>query len=254
MSQLSRKRIRSQVVTSKFDNLADIFANGGFKAWNGCASQFEFGLSYAKDDFITDFSNVIDMTLQIKASAGGAVPAETADALVSETITEFGTIVPADWASGVSPAHATFPLTGAQLKLGVGKYWVVLVASIAGEADPITLGVGVLDLVGDGYENGAGEAPDPAASYLNADQSDARYLPKNLVTANVTNGAGFVDVDISSLGLESAPTSVLATVQPPADDSDALFIKHARVIDENTVRVRFGSDAGAGYKISILVS
>ncbi|GAB4180125.1 MAG: hypothetical protein Fur0032_21020 [Terrimicrobiaceae bacterium] len=175
MSALGRRRIRVPIDTSKFDSPQDILTKSALRAWNGSPAQIEIGLFYGAT-LITDLSLLTELTIQIKAvGTNNSAPAETAPVLASKTVTVFDdTLTTSTWDDGTKQ-HAVFSFTSAELKLGPATYWFEIVGSITGEPEPITYAAGTLQLTGDGYENGAGAAPDPAASYLNTEQSDARY-------------------------------------------------------------------------------
>lgn len=214
MSSLSSRRIRAIADTAKFDGPTATATNAQLRMWNGSPTRFEWRFDYA-GNLVTDLSNVTEMTMQIKSSADGRAPADNATPLVSKTISSFdSTLDSGSWADG-SKQHAAFTLTGAEANVGVGKCWIVLVASLSGVADPVTLCAGPLDVVGDGYDSGAGAPPSPAASYLNSSQSDARYLQLtggtiagNLaVTGNTTLGDAAGDSATINAGTISAPNA-----------------------------------------------
>lgn len=210
MSQVSRRRIRQAIDTSKFDAPQDLLTSTTSKLWNGSPSQFEIGLFYGKTSLITDLSNLTELTHQIKASVNGGVPAEDAAVLATKTVSSFDATLAADtWTDG-SKQHALFQYTGAELKLGTGDFWQILVATIAGESEPITLAAGPIKIIGDGYENGAGSAPDPVESYLNTAQSDARYSAMGITSADYRSTfAGLTGG--TATDLDSIVTATLAT-------------------------------------------
>lgn len=190
--QLTRRRVRAELDTSKFTTLQQQGANSSPEMWNGSPTRFDFLVRDA-GVLVDDWSNVEAVTLQIKATTGTNPPGETDEPLVSKTTTSFDASVTSETWADRTKQHLTFALSGAEANVGVGKRWLVLVAQLTGLADPVTIGCGILSVTGDGYDSGAGPRPTPAASYLNAEQSDARYLQR---------GSEFGAARISAAGLE----------------------------------------------------
>lgn len=288
MSNLSSRRIRAIADTAKFDGPTATATNAQLRMWNGSPTRFEWRFDYS-GNLVTDLSNVTEMTMQIKSSADNRAPADDAAVLVSKTISSFdSTLDSGSWADG-SKQHAAFTLTGAEANVGVGKCWIVLVASLSGIADPVTLCAGPLDVVGDGYDSGAGAPPSPAASYLNSSQSDARYLQLtggtiagNLtITGNTTLGDAAGDSATINAGTVSAPNATslsadrLANVltldgrygplvvcrltSDPTRNSTTMTEETSfrRVIDPGELwqvdaRIRFGCDATSGIKFQFV--
>lgn len=152
--------------------------------WNGSPTRFDLGLFFGKDTVIDDLSNLVEITAQIKDGVNGGVPAENAAVLVSKTISSFdSSLTSATWIDKTKQ-HAVINLSGAEAKLGVGDKWLILLATLTGVADPVTIAAGKITVKGDGYDSGAGDPPDPAASYLNTEQSDARYPRRGITTAD----------------------------------------------------------------------
>jgi hypothetical protein len=201
---------------------------------------------------VTDLSNLTSLTMQIKASVGGAAPAEDATVLVSKTITVFdATLNAATW-DDLSKQHATFSLTGAEANVGIGKNWIILVAVLSGIADPVTIAAGPLQVDSDGYDSGVGAPPDPAASYLNSEQSNALYA--RAVTQAIPNGQNYVDVDISGLALSSAPEHVVATVKLPSAGADLVAVAGYHVTSASLVRVYLqAATPAADYSVTLLI-
>lgn len=251
MIQLTSRRIRAVAETAKFDSPVGQNTNTGLRMWNGSPTRFDWRLDYA-GAVITDLSNLVSLTMQIKASTDGAAPSEGAEALVSKTVTEFDDSLDAATWADASKQHAVFELTGAEANVGTGYKWLVLVASLTGIADPVTVAAGQLVSVSDGYDSGAGARPDPAASYLNTEQSNALYA--RAITQAIPNGQNYVDVDISSLALASAPEHCVASVKLPSAGADLVAVAGYHVTAANTVRVYLqAATPAADYSLSLLI-
>jgi hypothetical protein len=172
---ITRHRVRAKIDVARFNAPVAVGNNTVIQFWKGSPVQFEFRFDYS-DVLITDLTNLDDLTLQIKTLASGSdAPAENATVLASKTITTFDDTLTTETWNDATKAHATIALTGAEANLTAGDAWIILAATITGIADPVTLAAGKIKIVADGYDSGAGAAPTPSASYLNTEQSDARY-------------------------------------------------------------------------------
>ncbi len=251
MSQLTSRRIRAIAETAKFDAPLGQNTNTGLRMWNGSPTRFDWRLDYA-GAVISDLSNLVSLTMQIKEALNGIAPAEDAEALVSKTVTEFDDSLDAVAWTNATKQHVVFELTGAEANVGTGKKWIILVASLDGVADPVTVAAGPLESVSDGYDSGAGARPDPAASYLNTEQSNALYA--RAVTQAIPNGQNYVDVDISALALPALPTHCAASVRLPAADSDLVSVAGYHVTSAALVRVFLQAAVPtAGYSATLLI-
>jgi hypothetical protein len=179
MALLARNRYRLGIVAGLETNWQEQTANKQLQFPSGTDLQIEVGI-YETSAAFYDISNVVSLTLEIKALDSGNAPAASASTAMGKTITgtpsatdgqiDATSIVVADWTARTAQ-HATFLFTDDESNLAAGDWWMVLSALLSDGAR-ISLAWGKVKIIQDG--TGPTVAPDPAdPSYALSTDLDA---------------------------------------------------------------------------------
>ena len=165
--QLTRKRIRLQVLADQDGPVKDYLTGATPTLWRGNDVQIELGLFFGAD--VVNVSNISSITLEAKASQ------TTSDApVIAQTVDVLDNTLTASTWTDRSKQHALIALTAAETNLDLDgavekSYWLTI-SAITTEGYAITLGYSSLLI----REDNAGTAASPPTNdptYFTAEQT-----------------------------------------------------------------------------------
>lgn len=130
-TQIGTYRIRLALDMTDHDTAIDIVTTNVAAIWKGIPTDVEVGL-YNNGAFVTDLSNLTNLTLEVYDNAARSGPAYLQKALGTNSLK--GNLVETNWEGGVSTnAHAIFSLSSAETAFdlseainNVQQYWIVV--------------------------------------------------------------------------------------------------------------------------------
>ncbi|PTY02566.1 hypothetical protein DB346_08440 [Verrucomicrobia bacterium LW23] len=177
--QLTRARLRMQVIYGKDGKVTNHLTGTTPEIWRGNDVQLEVGVFLARPNNappeVVDVTNITSLTIEAKASqTSGAAP------VISKTIDSFAALTSEAWEAGTGQ-HAVVPLTAAETNLSLGgqasaELWMTF-SVVTSEGYAITLGVSTLSVKEDNA-GVAGTPPTNDPTYLTAAETTALVADK----------------------------------------------------------------------------